>query len=71
MGGKYGTDLNHMYDINYGPGAQAQTPAMNTSVFTRDMDSDWLDESTFWVTQDEPLPFTLKGLIFRMSYSPD
>jgi hypothetical protein len=38
---------------------------------TRDLDADWDDESTFYITQDEPLPFTLRGLVMRMSFNPD
>ena len=71
MGGQYGTGPNHMYDITYGPGAQAQQPAMSTAEFTRDMDSDWSEEDTFFVTQDEPLPFTLRGIVFRLTANQD
>jgi hypothetical protein len=71
MGGKFGTDLNHLYDITYGAGTRGKTPRMSTLELTRDLDADWDDESTFLVTQDDPLPFTLRGLVMRMSYSPD
>ena len=71
MGGQFGTDLNHMYDITYGPGAKGQVPGMSTREFTRDLDADWDDESTFYVTQNAPFPFTLRGLVMRLSYNPD
>jgi hypothetical protein len=71
MGGQYGTDLNHMYDIDYGPGTMSQQPQMSTFEVTRDMDCDWTEESTFYVTQNEPFPFTLRGLVFRMSANQD
>ena len=72
MGGQYGDDLDHMYDINYGPGSQAQTPAMSTlDSVVRDTDCDWSEQSTFFVTQDVPLPFTLRGIVFRMTANPD
>jgi len=71
MGGQYGTDLDHMYDIQYGPGAQGKTPAMSTFEFTRDIDADWSDLSTFYVNQSDPFPFTLRGLVMRMSYNQD
>lgn len=71
MGGQVGTDLDHMYDITYGPGTSAQVPAMNTLELTRDLDADWGAESTLIVTQDEPFPFTLRGLVLRMSYNTD
>lgn len=71
MGGQYGEDLGHMYDITYGPGTKAKTPQMSTAEFTRDMDCDWTEESTFIVRQSDPLPFTLRGIVFRMSANQD
>ena len=71
MGGQYGTDLNHLYNITYGPGTKSKTPQMCTAEFTRDMDCDWSEESTFIVKQSDPLPFTLRGIVFRMSASQD
>jgi hypothetical protein len=71
MGGQFGTDLNHMYPIVYGPGTMGQQPAMSTFEITRDLDADWDDESTFYIVQDEPFPFTLRGLVMRMSYNQD
>lgn len=44
---------------------------MPTIEITRDLDADWDDSSTFVITQDDPLPFTLRGLVMRMSYNPD
>ncbi len=38
---------------------------------TRDLDADWSDESTFYITQDDPLPFTVRALVLRMSYNQD
>jgi len=38
---------------------------------TRDLDADWDDNSTFFITQDVPFPFTLRGLVLRMSYNQD
>lgn len=72
MGGQYGDDLNHMYDITYGPGTKLQKPAMSTfDSVVRDTDCDWSDQSTFFVTQSDPLPFTLRGIVFRMSANQD
>jgi len=71
MGGEYGQDLDHLYPISYGSGTMAQLPSMSTSEFTRDMDANWDDQSTFYVVQSEPFPFTLRGLMMRLSYSPD
>lgn len=44
---------------------------MPTLELTRDLDADWDDSSTFYITQDVPLPFTLRGLVMRMSYNQD
>jgi hypothetical protein len=72
MGGQYGDDLDHMYDITYGPGTKLQPPGMSTfDSVVRDADCDWSEESTFYVTQDDPLPFTLRGIVFRMSANQD
>ncbi len=71
MGGKFGADLSHMYNIDYGPGNQAQQPAMSTTLVIKDMDCDWSDESTLYITQNEPLPFTLRGLVAYMNASQD
>jgi len=71
MGGNVGTDLNHMYPINYGPGAMAQQPQMSTIEFTWDLDCDWNDDSQIYITQSDPLPFTVRGLVARMSVNQD
>jgi hypothetical protein len=71
MGGQFGTDANHMYDITYGAGTKGKAPKMSTLELTRDLDADWDDESTFLVTQADPLPFTLRGIVMRMSFNPD
>lgn len=71
MGGQVGEDLAHMYDITYGQGAKLQPPQMSTFEVTRDMDCDWSEESTLLVTQSDPLPFTLRGIVFRMSANTD
>ena len=71
MGGEFGTDPDHLYDITYGPGTKGKTPGMSTLELTRDIDADWTDESTFLVTQSDPLPFTLRALVMRMNYNPD
>ena len=71
MGGQQGTDPGHMYDITYGPGTMAQQPQMSSGEFTRDMDCDWTDESTFYITQSDPFPFTLRGLVWRMDVNQD
>lgn len=71
MGGQIGTDPAHMYDITYGPGTMAKQPQMSTLEVTRDMDCDWTDESTFYIVQSDPFPFTLRGLVWRMNVNQD
>jgi hypothetical protein len=71
MGGQYGTDPANMYDLNYGSGSMAQQPSMFTGQITRDLDGEWADESTFYVTQNVPFPFTLRGLVWRDSANQD
>ena len=72
MGGNYGTDLGHMYPLIYGPGSLAQTPPqMSTEEITVDLDADWADTASFYVTQSDPLPFTLRGLVWRDSVNQD
>jgi hypothetical protein len=71
MGGQYGTSLSSMYDIVYDQGTMGQPPAMATGEYTRDLDADWDDRSTIYITQNDPFPFTLRGLIMRLSYNPD
>jgi hypothetical protein len=68
MNGEYGQDLDHMYDISY---ARPAPPALHTEEVTVDMDDDWSEESTFYVRQGDPLPFTLRGIVFRMSANQD
>ena len=71
MGGNFGVDLQHMYPLDYGPGSQAQQPMMTTSLVINDLDCDWSDESTLYITQSDPLPFTLRGLIAYMNANQD
>lgn len=71
MGGQFGTDPGHMYDIVYDPGSSGQQPTMSTQENKRDLDADWDDQSTFYITQSDPLPFTLRGLVMDMSFNAD
>jgi hypothetical protein len=71
MGGQFGSDPDHMYDITYGPGTMGQQPQMRTTELNRDMDSDWNSESTLYITQSDPLPFTLRGLVMSLCANPD
>jgi hypothetical protein len=71
MGGQVGTDLNYMYDLVYGTGTQLQTPTMTTGLLTVDLDCDWSESSTLYIQQSDPLPFCVRGIIFRMTANPD
>ena len=72
MGGCFGEDRDHMYPITYGPGTMGKQPQMSTfDSIVRDTDCDWSEQSTFLVTQDDPLPFTLRGIVFRLSANQD
>jgi Putative Ig domain len=44
---------------------------MPTLEITLDDDGDWGDSSTFFITQDQPFPFTLRGIVLRVSYNLD
>ena len=52
-------------------GTKGACGAMPTLEITRDLDANWGDHSTFFITQDEPLPFTLRGIVLRLSYNQD
>lgn len=71
MGGQIGQDLDHLYDLVYEPKTIGTSPMMTTTLTTEDLDYDWSDQSTFYVTQNVPFPFTLRGIIFRMTANPD
>lgn len=44
---------------------------MPTLEVTRDIDADWRDSATFYITQSDPFPFTLRALVYRMEYNQD
>lgn len=71
IGGQYGTDPAHMYDMTYGAGTMGATPTLSTTLLTRDVDGDWTEEDKFFVTHDDPFPFTLRGIIFRLTANTD
>jgi Putative Ig domain len=56
-----------------GTGVGNATPCgkLPTLEVTRDVDDDWTDESTLYITQDEPLPFTLRALVIRDDFNKD
>ena len=52
-------------------GAMASCGCLPSVEVTRDIDADWGDQDTFYITQDQPFPFTLRGIVLRMSYEND
>lgn len=72
MGGNFGEDLDHIYPIDYSNAPIGQPPSMKTfDSLVRDTDCDWSEQSTFFVTQSDPLPFTLRGIVFRLVANQD
>lgn len=55
------------------PQSQVGLPCiqMHNYELTRDVDADWDDQTTFYITQSDPFPFTLRGLVFRIPYNQD
>ena len=60
-GGGTGTGVGNM-----SPCGQLPSPEL-----TVDINADWGDEDTFFITQDTPYPFTLRGIVLRMSVNQD
>ena len=71
VGGKYGTDPAYMYAIPYGESFLGNPPAMYTGEVTVDCDCDWDAQAKLIITNDEPFPFTLRGLVARLEFNPD
>jgi hypothetical protein len=71
MGGQMGTDFSYLYPIEYGTGTMAQPPSMFSGEVTRDVDADWEEQDKFIVQQSDPLPFTLRGVVFRLTANQD
>lgn len=66
MGGQYGTDQDHLYDMLYGTGSEGLTPTMFTGSVTFDFDGDWGDEDTISIVHEEPFPFCLRSVTPRI-----
>ncbi len=70
-GGLVGTDMNHLHPIYYGSVAQGNPSTLFTGEITRDLDADWQDWDTILVVHGEPYPFTLRGVIPRLSVAEE
>ncbi len=68
VGGKYGRDQNHLFDIPFGTGV---APVLHTEDVMVDFEGDWSDEATISIVHDQPLPMTLKAIIPRVSVNEE
>jgi len=71
IGGQIGQDLNHLHEINYGPSSLGKDPSLFTGEVTKEIDADWDDKSTFYITNDDPFPFTVRGIVFSLNANQD
>jgi hypothetical protein len=71
IGGQYGTDAGHLYDMNYGSNAQGNPPTLFTGNITRDLDGEWGDEDTILIVHSDPYPFTLRAVVPRLSVAEE
>jgi hypothetical protein len=71
MGGQMGIDKDNLFDIEYGNSSVGSTPSMFTGEISRDVQGDFDDKSEFIIENEEPFPFTLRGIVFRLSVNQD
>ena len=74
MGGQMGiceNNVSTLYDIEYGNFSTGSDPAMFTGEISRDIEGDFTEHSEFQVVNAEPFPFTLRGIVFRMTVNQD
>jgi hypothetical protein len=71
IGGQMGIDKDHLYDIEYGASSYGGDPTMFTGEITRDIEGDFEEKIEYVIENDEPFPFTLRGIVFRMSINQD
>jgi hypothetical protein len=71
VGGLYGTDSAHLYDMNYGASSEGNPTALFTGNITRDLDGEWGDEDCILVVHNQPYPFTLRGVVPRLSVAEE
>jgi hypothetical protein len=69
IGGKYGTDQQHLHSLNYGQGSVGSQPQLFTGNITRDLDGDWGDEDCISIVHEDPFPFTLRAVVPRLDVS--
>jgi hypothetical protein len=68
VGGKYGMDEDNLFDIPFGYGNQ---PVLTSDDIDVDLPGDWDDKAEVVIVHDQPLPFTLKGIIPRITTNDD
>ena len=71
VGGQYGTDTDHLYDISYGDNAQGNPPTLFTGNLTRDLDGEWGNEDTILIVHSDPYPYTLRAVAPRLSVAEE
>lgn len=68
VGCQYGIDEDNLFDVPFTYGDQ---PSLVTDDIDVDIEGDWDDEAELYILHDKPLPFTLKGIIPRVSVNDD
>jgi len=67
VGGQYGTDWNHLYDMSYGQNSEGNPVELFTGNILRDIDGGWADEDTILIVHSDPYPFTLRSIEPRLN----
>jgi hypothetical protein len=63
IGGKYGSDETDLIEI---PFTADTTPVLHTEDIPAEFPQCWVDAATLCVTQDQPMPMTLLGIVSRL-----
>jgi hypothetical protein len=71
IAGSYGNDWKHLHAIPYPLKYQASPPLLFTGNITFDLDSDWADEDTVLLVNDQPYPLTVRGIVPRLSVAEE
>jgi hypothetical protein len=65
---QYGRDTGHLFKLPLGNGGD---PQLVTDDFTKDLAGDWDDKASISIVHSDPLPFTLKAVIPRLSIAEE
>jgi len=71
MGGRVGRDSSHMSDILYRTtdDPMGTTPDLKTDLVRIGFDGGWVDSTSIRIEHDDPLPFTVLGIVAEMETS--